>query len=388
MHNNMRTGPFLLAATAVLLLAAPLRAAPPADAAADLAALRAIERELPPYIIERRMPKMLDTLRWTGEHSARVAEAALKFYETHPDAPERWEVALLALKTMRGFVIEYKPGINEAAAAKDNTKLQSLLVRDEAARAAWEAKMDALQAALLAAPDVPPTVLANAYRHAVYRASLRRGVTPEQRWTKMQSLLEAMEKRVTDAKAVTSALEIASFSAGSANPASYAAMLQRLSQSSVPEISRWAVGKANVQANKTTAIDMKFTAVDGREVDLARLRGKVVLIDFWATWCGPCKEEIPNVKAVYDKYHAQGFDVVGISLDRAGDRQKLIDYCQQNQLPWPQYFDGKFWQNEFAVKYSINAIPAMFLLDQEGKVVSTNARGEKLGAEVKRLLKL
>lgn len=126
---------------------------------------------------------------------------------------------------------------------------------------------------------------------------------------------------------------------------------------------------------------IKGEAVKGFE------KGKVYVVEFWATWCGPCKEEMPNVRRVYEAYHDKGFEVVAVSLDSEKDKQKLLDYCRANNLPWPQFFDGKGWKNEFAVKYSINAIPAMFLLDQDGKVVTTEARGEKLETEVKRLLK-
>jgi thiol-disulfide isomerase/thioredoxin len=124
---------------------------------------------------------------------------------------------------------------------------------------------------------------------------------------------------------------------------------------------------------KTKPLEMKFTAVDGREVDLAKLQGKVVLIDFWATWCGPCVAELPNVIKAYKELHPKGFEIVGISLD--SDKAELQAFVKDKGMEWPQYFDGKGWQNEISTKYGINSIPAMWLLNKKGMVVSTNARG-------------
>ena len=134
---------------------------------------------------------------------------------------------------------------------------------------------------------------------------------------------------------------------------------------------------------KTKPLDLKFTAVDGREVDLAKFQGKVVLIDFWATWCGPCVAELPNVLKAYKELHPKGFEIVGISLD--SDKSKLESFVKEQDMDWPQFFDGQGWKNEISSKYGINSIPAMWLVNKKGMVVSTNARAG-LEEKVQKLL--
>jgi thiol-disulfide isomerase/thioredoxin len=120
-------------------------------------------------------------------------------------------------------------------------------------------------------------------------------------------------------------------------------------------------------------LDIRFTALDGREVDLAKLKGKVVLIEFWSTSCGPCIGEIPTVKAAYEKFHERGFEVVAISLD---DKESVLRmFVAEKKLPWPQHFDGKGWGNQFAVRYGIFAIPTMWLVDKQGNLRDAEARG-------------
>src|SRR6185369_2676285 len=88
--------------------------------------------------------------------------------------------------------------------------------------------------------------------------------------------------------------------------------------------------------------------LDGKPLAVANYKGKIVLLDFWATWCGPCVRELPNVVAAYKKFHARGFEIIGISLDKADARQKLIDFTKSHEMPWVQYYDGKYWDNKLS----------------------------------------
>ena len=142
-----------------------------------------------------------------------------------------------------------------------------------------------------------------------------------------------------------------------------------------PKVARF-VGRAKGELKKMEALgkpfDMKFTAMDGREIDIAKMKGKVVLIDFWATWCGPCVRELPSVKKAYEDLHAKGFEIVGVSLD--SNEKKLTDFVKKHEMAWPQFFDGKGWKTSLAQKHGISSIPAMWLVDKKGNLVDQSAR--------------
>ena len=130
--------------------------------------------------------------------------------------------------------------------------------------------------------------------------------------------------------------------------------------------------------------DFQVADLDGKPLSVARDKGKIVLIDFWATWCGPCVHELPNVQKVYGQYHDKGFDIIGVSLDQ--DKDKLTSFLQQKQMTWPQYFDGKGWGNKLAGTYGVNSIPATYLVGKDGKIIGKDLRGDALENAVKAAL--
>ena len=129
--------------------------------------------------------------------------------------------------------------------------------------------------------------------------------------------------------------------------------------------------------------ELKFTDLGGKERSIKNYAGKVVLVDFWATWCGPCRAALPEVKEVYSKFHAKGFEIVGISFD--SDKSKLEKFVADKEMTWPQYYDGKQWQNVYGQKFGINSIPTMWLVDKKGNLTDMNARGG-LEEKVEKLL--
>ena len=349
----------------------------------ELAAVVALTRPTQPAGLSKS-----EQYLWFDSLCQKLGNEAFAFIEKHPTDPRRWQAALILQQ--RRFQPRF---VKSIGAGYNDTGDEKAVVLDEAAAAAWEQRVAGLEKSLRSATDVPNEVgeqlgfadMWGGVLMPAYRAALEEKKTPD--WVKIDAAIQAFLTRwprsdTTGLIAFYVSLKKAS------GVTDEVAVLQAFADGPNQSARDYVAARLRFFELSKKPLEMAFTAIDGREVDLLKLRGKVVLIDFWATWCGPCIQEVPNVKEVFAKYRDKGFEVVSISLDSEKDRQKFIDLVAKENVSWPQFFDGKGWKNRYAVEYTITGIPAMFLIDQSGLLVTTNARGPKLESEVKRLLKL
>ena len=165
----------------------------------------------------------------------------------------------------------------------------------------------------------------------------------------------------------------------------FAGLTKEAQQSAIGDLITKALATDAKTAKGKAAPAISMTNKDGKIVHLSDFKGKYVLIDFWASWCGPCRKENPNVVAAYKKYHDKGFEILGISLDSKKDA--WLKAIEADGLTWTHVSELKGWQNSAAKEYGVRAVPASFLIDPNGNVVGKDLRGEELNQTLAQLFK-
>lgn len=135
------------------------------------------------------------------------------------------------------------------------------------------------------------------------------------------------------------------------------------------------------------APDFDGKTPQGKLLALSDIKAKVTIIDFWASWCGPCRRENPNVVKMYNEYHEKGLEIIGVSLDKAGQENRWKQAIAKDKLTWPQVSNLQGWKDPIAVQYGIRSIPATYVLDENGKIIAKNLRGKALENKIAELLK-
>ena len=138
------------------------------------------------------------------------------------------------------------------------------------------------------------------------------------------------------------------------------------------------VAEAKINAVGSVAMDFTQADTSGNPVSLSSFRGKYVLLDFWASWCGPCRQENPNVVANFKKFSAKNFTVLGVSLDRPGQKDRWLQAIYKDNLTWTHVSDLQFWNNAVAQQYRVQGIPKNWLIGPDGKIIAKDLRGPAL----------
>ena len=316
-----------------------------------------------------------DRQRITAAGAELVCAYGERLLADHPADPRRWDAVAAMFAAQRAF---------------DGS--------DAAARqAAWEKRCGEFRAMVLAAMDAPAATVETMMLLDTIRTTRGKAQDLERALGNVEFLATrapAAKNRGTVEKLYLDALALR-------DEAAAGHRLQQLAADPNPGVADMAKLKLGALAVKSGPVELKFPDLDGREIDLAKYRGRVVLLDFWATWCVPCMAEMPNLKAVYAKYHGQGFEIIGITDDiLAQDPQNpkgsektvatLKAALVKEHMPWPQLWDTRV-QDPPTVKrllrqFDVHSLPTGMLFDQAGRLVTTDTQGDKLEAAVERLL--
>jgi thiol-disulfide isomerase/thioredoxin len=288
-------------------------------------------------------------------------------------------------------ILAGKPNKDQAKSAAEY-KVAALNMLDRTGDPEAAKKLEALPAELEKAglKDLIGEVRGMLLQRRLQRA---RGLKPEE----FAKLIAEIKTFVSESKLDESAIQVAMMAAMTAEDKDkvqaiqvyndFGKLLAKSENKNVAEMGAMMEGAARRLDLPGKEMTVEGTTVDGKPFDWSKYKGKVVLIDFFATWCGPCRAEMPNLEKNYEAYHEKGFDVVTISVDQ--DRKALDEYLEQNKHPWTVLHDHAAPGGNaktMSAYYGVFGIPQLILVGKDGKVVSLNTRGEALGKELEKLL--
>ncbi len=334
----------LCAAALTALFSARVHAGPTDDAWQHVQELQ--------HEAEADAPRGVNEVEFYEPRKAALHQAAADFAAGHPDDPRRWDADLAAIRS------QHFPA-------------------DAGERRAIFEHNEALLKPILAAPDAPA-----ATKQAAERAVIRQHLdhldlltSPEQAVALEGRLSDYLARFPDDPKAPN--MQVRRLDLWQrADPAKAVALLDEMATSSDDKIAAAARGRQAQRALVGQPLDWKLPALGGGIIDLPALRGRAVLVQFWASWCPDCNREMPVILSTYRQFHDRGLEVVGISLDQ--DKEALLSTVKKKGIAWPQYFDGNGWNNDVAVRFGVRGIPELWLVDTAGRVVATGVQVDQL----------
>lgn len=349
----------------LLLLVGVIRAEQDAEPLADDNPYRAAEGLSPDQLLEyiAKMLKRPDTIRARPAYVAAVVEATNRVLATEIDEPQRCQATLAQLA-----VLHFAACSGDTAVDRRLEELAPRYEQDTCDEVALAARQYVLEyTALNADSDDEEAVK----QFLTDSEQLLSESTPGPQHARLLVLVLKATRLVADETLVRTLSR---------------SMADHLNGCDEIEVVRLRKALAKVAESETMPptedlvgkpLEIEGTTLDGLDFVWNAYQGSVVLVDFWATWCGPCVREVPNIQSQYEQYHDQGFEVIGISLDR--DRDALEKFLAEHQIPWVTLFEGEDTPNPVATRYGVQAIPMAILVGRDGLVISTQARGEELG---------